>query len=483
MMFDRKELVVVVGAGTMGTGIAQVAAAAGHRVVVIDPDAEALQRGSRSVWRSLEGLVTRGVISLSDAQDVADRIGWSEEWRDAAGAVLCIEAIVERAETKVAAMRALAGVVGPEAVIASNTSSLSINALASEMPEPRRFLGLHFFNPAPAMKLVEVVAATVTDPAVVHACVELMRAWGKRPVAVRDVPGFIVNRVARPFYAEGFLALSEGLAPEAIDRVLTSCGGFRMGPLALADLIGQDVNYAVATSIYNAYDGRTRFHPQPTQAALVENGRLGRKVDVGGVYGAGGFPAPDFAPAAPPPTTIKVAASGGTSVRLFREAGLVCREDQALPHGMVDVDGVRFAMTDGRPLAARDDIDVVADIARDFAAANTIVLAARSDEAARAIVGLVQATGRSALILPDRPGMLVLRTLAQLANAAADAVADKVASVEAVDEAMTYGANHPEGPLHWAERAGYVRIARALNHIADATGDEMYRPARLLLRE
>lgn len=169
-------------------------------------------------------------------------------------------------------------------------------------------------------------------------------------------------------------------------------------------------------------------------------------------------------------------------MKLFREAGLVCREDADLPYGFVSVDGTLLAMTDGRPLSARDDVDVLADVARDFAVANMIVLTARDDAAAAAIAGLVQATGRSALFIPDRPGMIVLRTLAQLANAAADAVADEVAPVAAIDEAMVYGANHPEGPLHWAERAGRTRVATALANIADTTGDEQYRPAELLAR-
>ena len=182
------------------------------------------------------------------------------------------------------------------------------------------------------------------------------------------------------------------------------------------------------------------------------------------------------------PATIRVSAKGGTSVRLFREAGLVVREDNDLPFGFVCVDGVRFVMCDGRPLSARDDADVLADVARDFAVANTIVLTARDERSAAAVAGLVQATGRSALLVPDRPGLIVLRTLAQLANAAADAVADGVASVAALDEAMVYGANHPEGPLYWAERAGYARVAAVLANIAKATGDAMYQPAEMLRR-
>lgn len=466
----------------MGAGIAQVAARAGHRVVVVDAADAALARGSAVVGKALTMAVERGVISQGDAEAAASRINWSSAIEDIAGAALVIEAIVEQLGAKIGLLRSLAAIVSPEAVLASNTSSLSIDAIAAEVPAPGRVIGLHFFNPVPAMKLVEVVPGSRTEPVVRDDMIALMSTWGKRPVAVRDVPGFIVNRVARPYYAEAFAALEEGIAPETIDHALTSCGGFRMGALALSDLIGQDVNCAVARSIHHAYAGRTRFRPQPAQAALVEAGRLGRKTG-GGVFDyAGDSRRPCFAPPGPAPRSIKVSAQGGTSVKLFREAGLVCREDADLPYGFVSVDGTLLAMTDGRPLSARDDVDVLADVARDFAVANMIVLTARDDAAAAAIAGLVQATGRSALFIPDRPGMIVLRTLAQLANAAADAVADEVAPVAAIDEAMVYGANHPEGPLHWAERAGRTRVATALANIADTTGDEQYRPAELLAR-
>ena len=167
-------------------------------------------------------------------------------------------------------------------------------------------------------------------------------------------------------------------------------------------------------------------------------------------------------------------------MKLFREAGLVVHDSDALPHGFVEVDGVRLVMTDGRRLSDREDAEVLADIARDFAIANSIVLTAVDEASASAVAGLVQATGRTALLIPDRPGMLVLRTLAQLANAAADAAADDVASIDGVDEAMVYGANHPEGPLHWAERAGRRRVAAALANIAEATDDAIYLPSPLL---
>ena len=477
MQIEADSVIAVIGAGTMGAGIAQVAAAAGHAVVVIDTQAAGLERGRAGIASSLAGLVRRGVLDDTGRAAIEGRTRWSGEIADAAGAALVIEAIVERMDAKLGLLAALAPIVGPDAILASNTSSLSINAMARALPEARRLIGLHFFNPVPVMKLVEVVPGEATDPALTEAAIALMRGWGKRPVRVRDVPGFIVNRVARPYYAEGFLAWGEGIEPAAIDHALVSAGGFRMGPLALADMIGQDVNYAVASSVYESYDGRTRFRPQASQRALVEGGRLGRKSG-GGVYDYGAdLPKPLFAASGPAPEDIRASANGGSFAKLFSDSGLPVRDDDALPDGVVSADGVRLAVSDGRPLAVRDDVDVLVDTARDFEIANTIGMTARDPAAAAAAAGLIQATGRAALLIPDRPGMLVLRTLAQLANAAADAVADDVASPAAIDEAMVHGANHPQGPLYWADRAGRRRVARVLTNIADATGDEMYRPS------
>ncbi|MBG6120420.1 MULTISPECIES: FAD-dependent oxidoreductase [unclassified Sphingobium] len=481
MMMDNNARVAVIGAGTMGAGIAQVAALSGHRVTVVDANERALLNGSAGVTKALTASVTRGLMNADEAAAVASRIIWTTSIDDIVDTKLVIEAIIEDEKAKAALFAAVSDRVANDAVLASNTSSLSIDQIAASVPYPERFIGLHFFNPASLMQLVEVVPGSRTSPEVVDAAMALMRAWGKRPVLVRDVPGFIVNRVARPYYAEGFAAFEEGIAPDIIDHALTSCGGFRMGPLSLADLIGHDVNYAVAASVFDAYDGRTRFRLQPTQRALVDAGKLGRKSREG-VYKVGQRPSPAFATSAPAPSSIRVSAAGGTSVKLFREAGLVCHDDPDLPFGIVEVDDVRLAMTDGRPLAVRDDVDALADVSRDFGITNTIVITARDDNAASKVAGLVQATGRSTLLLPDRPGMIVLRTLAQLANAAADAVEDDVAGVAAIDEAMTYGANHPEGPLHWAERAGFDRVALALTNIATASGDNLYLPAKWLAR-
>lgn len=462
MEISSDSIIAIVGAGTMGAGIAQIAAAAGHAVRVIDSQQAALDRGRASVDASLASLLRRGSIDEAGKTAIAGRIVWTPDIFQAAGAALAIEAIVERLDAKKSLFDTLTAIVGPTAMLASNTSSLSIQAMAQSLANPERFVGLHFFNPVPAMKLVEVIAGPATAPAVANACMALMRNWGKRPVAVRDVPGFIVNRVARPYYGEGFAAFGEGIAPAAIDHALTAAGGFRMGPLALADLIGHDVNFAVASSVYDAYAGQTRFRPQPAQQALFESGRFGRKSGSGVYDYPGDLPQPDFAAAAVPQPL-----SGDNAGRL----------NTLLTDGVVEIAGVKMALGDGRPLTECEDVAVLIDHARDFATAPTLVMTARDTSAEMLAAAFARATGRRALFIADRPGQIVLRTLAQLANAAADAVADDVAGADGIDEALVYGANHPEGPLQWAARFGFGRVSTVLSNIARSTDDSMYRPA------
>ena len=473
-----RRIVAVIGAGTMGAGIAEVAARAGHRVRVIDSQAEALERGRAGVGRSIAAMVQRGRLDAADGEATIARLSWHESLADAAGAALAIEAIVERIDAKTALFAALEDIVAPDCVLATNTSSLSVDAMAAGLRHPGRFVGLHFFNPVTAMKLVELVPAAATDPSVAAGAAALMRGWGKTPVTVRDVPGFIVNRVARPYYGEGFCALGEGVAPETVDALLTGAGGFRMGPLALADLIGHDVNFAVACSVYDAYAGRTRFRPQDAQRSLVEAGRLGRKSG-GGVFASGGAGEPRYLPAGAAPR--RVAAGPGAVlaplIDRLAAAGVAIARDEALDADTIVVDGIVVAAGDGRTLASRGGCAVLLDAARDLATTDVLGLAARDEAAAAAAASLLAAAGIRAAALPDRPGLLVLRTLVQLANAAADALADGIAGEDDIDAAMRLGANHPQAPLAWARGYGVARTTAALNAIAAASGDAMYRPS------
>jgi 3-hydroxybutyryl-CoA dehydrogenase len=279
----------VIGAGTMGSGIAQVAAQAGHSVVLWDLHKESVDRAVTGLRATMDKLVGKGKFAAADADALLGRITPATELKDLAGCGLVIEAIIEDLGVKKRLFAELEALVAPDAILASNTSSLPITAIAAACKRPGRVIGLHFFNPAPLMPLVEVVPGITTDAGLPDHCCGLMRAWGKTPVVCKDTPGFIVNRVARPFYGESIRIFEEGVADmAAIDHALKSIGGFRMGPFELMDLIGNDINFAVTTSVWKAFFHDQRYTPSLTQQRQVESGRLGRKTGQGYyAYGEG----------------------------------------------------------------------------------------------------------------------------------------------------------------------------------------------------
>ncbi|MGI8592054.1 MAG: 3-hydroxyacyl-CoA dehydrogenase NAD-binding domain-containing protein, partial [Nakamurella sp.] len=271
-------VVGVVGSGTMGAGIAQVAASAGHRVLLFDTAAGRAQAAVDGVGARLLRSVEQGKVTAPDAACVAQRLVAITDVGDMAQCGVVIEAAVESLSIKQEIFAEVEAVVSEFCVLATNTSSLSITAVAATLRHPERCVGMHFFNPAPVMKLVEVVCGLATDPTLAVEIAALAASWGKTPVAVASTPGFIVNRVARPFYGESLRALQERAADAAtIDAVLRDCGGVRMGPLELTDLIGQDVNLAVSTSVWVLFGHDPRYAPSLAQQQLVDAGRLGRK--------------------------------------------------------------------------------------------------------------------------------------------------------------------------------------------------------------
>ncbi len=280
-------VVGVVGAGTMGAGIAQVAAVHGHRVLLADAFAPAIAKAKDAHAKAMAREVEKGKRTQAEADAVLARIGYvtgvaASDLAALADCSLVIEAIVEDLGVKQGLFRALESVVSREAVLATNTSSLSIAAIAGGCQHGDRVVGIHFFNPAPVMALVEVIPALATDPAVLDASRALVERWGKVAVVASDTPGFIVNRIARPYYGESLRILEEGIADVAtIDWAMRTLGGFKMGPFELMDLIGNDVNYAVTRSVFEAMYYDPRYRPSLTQRRLVESGWLGRKAKRG----------------------------------------------------------------------------------------------------------------------------------------------------------------------------------------------------------
>lgn len=272
----------VIGSGAMGSGIAQVAASAGCEVLVYDLSQDALSKSKISISQSLGKMLEKQKITAQDLNAIFGRIGFVDDLKAFSGSELIIEAVIENIEIKKNIFTEVETIVNDQCIIASNTSSLSLTAMASALKNPSRFMGIHFFNPAQVMQLVEVIRANQTDAEILQIARSTIESWGKIVVDAKDSPGFIVNKVARPYYSEAIRMFEEGIAGiDAIDYAMTSLGGFKMGPFALMDFIGLDVNYAVTNSVWEGfyYDGR--YKPSFTQKRLVESGQLGKKTGKG----------------------------------------------------------------------------------------------------------------------------------------------------------------------------------------------------------
>jgi 3-hydroxybutyryl-CoA dehydrogenase len=273
-----KEIIGVIGAGTMGAGIAQVAAQAGHKVVLSDTNPEQLLRAEQQIKKSIEKLVEKGKFTAESGQEILQNLLFSTQLSEHSQASLVIEAIIENLGVKHQVFQQLEQVVGPTCVLASNTSSLSIASIGACLQDASRFMGIHFFNPATLMPLVEVIPGVATSVENTERIEHLITSWNKTVVVCKDTPGFIVNRVARPFYGEALRIYEEGLADFAtIDWAMTTIGGFKMGPFTLMDYIGNDINYTVTETVFAAFYYDPRFKPSFTQKRHMEAGFLGRK--------------------------------------------------------------------------------------------------------------------------------------------------------------------------------------------------------------
>jgi len=490
-------IVGIVGAGAMGAGIAQVAALAGHQVALFDLDAATVAKAIAGIAANLARLVEKGRLDATAAAHAKERLIAADQLAGMRDAGLVIEAVAERLEVKRKIFAELEEHVADACILATNTSSISVTAIGATLRIPSRVVGMHFFNPAPVMALVEVVSGLATSSEVAKAVYETAAAWGKTPVYARSTPGFIVNRVARPFYAEGLRLLSEQAADVAsIDEVMREVGGFRMGPFELMDLIGHDVNFAVTESVFRAYFNDPRFTPSLIQQELVNAGFLGRKSGRG-FYEYGPNATRQSARTEPPmdaPREVNLFPQSGV-IEQFQQrllnAGLVTRTmpETERPDGVIaQIDDAVLRLTDGRTATqcAYDtecDNVVLVDLALDFAGGSTVALArARqcSDSAYAAVVGAMQASGYAVVPVADVAGMVVMRTVAMLANEAADAVNQGVCTAADLDLAMEKGVNYPMGPLKWADEAGLTLINTVLKNLCAHYGEDRYRVSPLL---
>ncbi|MFJ9117634.1 3-hydroxyacyl-CoA dehydrogenase [Streptomyces sp. NPDC102394] len=488
---DLSSPVAVVGTGTMGQGIAQVALVAGHRVRLYDALAGRAREAADAIGARLDRLVEKDRLTGAERDAARERLLPASDLAELADCSLVVEAVQERLDAKQDLFRALEDIVDEDCLLATNTSSLSVTAIGGALRHPGRFVGLHFFNPAPLLPLVEVVSGFATDVTSTTRAYEMARAWGKTPVACADTPGFIVNRIARPFYAEAFAVYeAQGADPATIDAILRESGGFRMGAFELTDLIGQDVNESVTHSVWQSFFQDVRFTPSLAQRRLVESGRLGRKSGHGWYDYADGAdrPEPHTAEKAQPPAYVVAEGDlgpAGELLGLIREAGIQVREEEE-DHGtrLVLPSGGQLALADGQTSVEFRDV-VYFDLALDYRRATRVALSASQDTAPQTLAeatGLFQALGKDVSVIGDVPGMIVARTVARIVDLAHDAVAKGVATQEDIDTAMRLGVNYPLGPFEWSRRLGRNWAYALLDdlHLRDPSG--RYAPSLALYR-
>ncbi|GAA3300398.1 hypothetical protein GCM10020295_41060 [Streptomyces cinereospinus] len=488
---DLSSPVAVVGSGTMGQGIAQVALVAGHPVRLYDAVPGRAREAAAAIGARLDRLVEKERLTGAERDAAWARLRPAGSLAELADSALVVEAVPERLDVKRDLLRELEDVVAEDCLLATNTSSLPVTAVGGALRVPGRFVGLHFFNPAPLLPLVEVVSGSATDVTSATRAYETARAWGKTPVACADTPGFIVNRVARPFYAEAFAVYeAHGADPATIDAVLRECGGFRMGAFELTDLIGQDVNESVTHSVWQSLFQDVRFTPSLAQRRLVESGRAGPQVRTGLVRLPGrrrapraahrgdrpaarvrrrrGRSGPRVRPARADPRGGRPGARGGRGPR--HPAGAAQRR-AAGARRRPDLGGVPGR----RLLRPRPGLPP----------GGRIALSASQDTSPQTLAeatGLFQALGKKVSVIGDVPGMIVARTVARIVDLAHDAVAKGVATEEDIDTAMRLGVNYPLGPFEWSRRLGRSWAYALLDdlHLRDPSG--RYAPSLALYR-
>ena len=474
------EVLGVVGAGTMGAGIAQLGAAAGIPTRLHDPVEAALDKGVASLRKGLEKLAEKGRLPGGDATAAAALVTPTPRFEDLADCELVIEAAPERPELKRELFAGLSALCGPGTVLATNTSSIPVTSLAGAAERPENVVGMHFFNPPPLMKLLEVIPAEQTGERAVELARATGEAMGRHVILAADGPGFLVNRCGRPFGAEALRIVQEGIAtPEQVDRICRLGGGFRMGPFELMDLVGIDVGYEVAQSFTALSFGEPRWKPSPLQARMVAAGRLGRKTGRGWYeYGGdGGYRPEDPEPREPSGEAAAVRMAGAPAELRERavELGLEIDADGApaiyscrtasltAQAGSSDAVGILI----GPPLASAR----LAELTRTPATTEDTALAAEA---------FCAALGLHAEWVRDGCGLVLRRMVCQLVNEAAFAVGEGVGSPDDVDAGMTLGLNHPRGPFEWADLIGADKVLETIDGLWEERREERYRAAPLL---
>jgi 3-hydroxybutyryl-CoA dehydrogenase len=458
------ERIGVVGAGTMGAGIAQVACLGGLETHLHDPDPEALVAGERRLREALAKGAERGRWSGSEAEVAAARLRVSRLLEDLVRCELVIEAAPEDLDVKRELFGRLAEICGDDTVLATNTSSLQVTAIAAGVPRPERVVGMHFFNPPALMRLVEVVPGEESSEDALASAADVARRMGREPVRAADGPGFLANRVNRPFGLEALRLLGERISTvERIDRIVRVGGGFRMGPFELMDLVGVDVGFEVSKSFYEQSFHEPRWQPHPIQERMVQAGRHGRKAGRG-YYDYRRDPHRPADPEPPGPAEGAEALADGAIVERsdFRAVPLVEAGLASLDAGRGSVGYYTLP-----PIAAAPLVELTR-------APST------SDSAALAAERFFTGLGKHVEWVGDSPGLVLGRIACQVINEAAFALQGGVGSAEDIDTAMRLGLNYPRGPLEWAQAIGLEHVLAVLDGLWTARREERYRAAPVL---
>ncbi|CAN5528521.1 3-hydroxyacyl-CoA dehydrogenase [soil metagenome] len=480
----------MIGAGTMGRGIVQLFAQAGHRVHCFDSFDGAAAKAVDFVVGMIGRGVEKGRISADDFARIRGQIHAAATLVDLADCDVVIEAIVEDLEVKRALFRQLEAVVSPQAILASNTSSLVVAEIAAACTHPERVAGLHFFNPVPLMKVAEVIAAVRTAPSVVQSLRDLVAGAGHRAVVAADQPGFLVNHAGRGLYTEGLRLLEEQSASaDQVDRVLREAAGFRMGPFELLDLTGLDVSSKVMASIYEQFQQEPRFRPSSLVPPRVAAGLFGRKTGQGWyAYEGDAKQLPPLPPVPAMPAELKVWVAPDAADREALQVLVVEAGAQWLEHP--EPDALLIVQPWGRD-ATSEAIALGLDAARcvaidplpGFGLHRTLMLTAVTAPALRdAAHALLSHDGVGVTAINDSPGFIVQRVLATIVNIAAQIAQRGIASIDDIEDAVKLGLGYPHGPLAWGDRIGGAKVLQILRRMQAATGDPRYRPSPWLER-
>jgi 3-hydroxybutyryl-CoA dehydrogenase len=478
----------VVGAGAMGRGIAQVGMTGGMTVLLYDAAPGAAAKAKDAILAQLDQMATKGRLDPAAAEAAKQRLSVVDNLNAFAPADLVVEAIVENLAVKQEVFRQLEAVVRPDCLLTSNTSSLRIASIASACRQRDRIAGLHFFNPVPLMKLVEVIRAPATSDAAVAALIRAGERMGRVPVVVQDSPGFLVNLGGRAYTQEALRIVSEGVAtPAQVDAVMRDNWGFRMGPFELMDLTGIDVNFPVSQIIHEGYFYDRRLATTPLHQSLRESGQLGRKTKQGffayGEDGKAQTPSADTTSAASPATRVVLAQEDEALGELLRGLGLEVS-------GFDDGESAMLCAPLGEDCttyAARLQLDHRRLFGLDIAGKlDKRITLMRPPGARRDLLdGLVarfHAAGRAVTAIHDSPGFIGQRIAAMVANLGCEMAQIGVAAPDDIDKAMTMGLNYPFGPLALADAMGVEAVHTVLTQLQAITGDDRYRPSLWLRR-